>query len=86
MGAWLVGQQYLRVNPFAGLPAAPAVALDTTGRTLTRAQWQYVLHTANGEIPATWIPLLRHHSVGTRRAKQRCQFEVCVARGSRRPS
>ncbi|KVD85831.1 integrase [Burkholderia ubonensis] len=45
MGAWLVGQQYLRVNPFAGLPAAPAVALDTTGRTLTRAQWQYVLQT-----------------------------------------
>ena len=45
MGAWLVGQQYLRVNPFAGLPAAPAVALDTTGRTLTRAQWRYVLQT-----------------------------------------
>ena len=37
MGAWLVGQQYLRVNPFGGLPAAPAVQLDTTGRTLTRA-------------------------------------------------
>ncbi|WP_232427477.1 phage integrase family protein [Burkholderia ubonensis] len=45
MGAWLVGQQYLRVNPFAGLPAAPFVALDTTGRTLKRAQWQYVLQT-----------------------------------------
>ncbi len=45
MGAWLVGQQYLRVNPFGGLPAAPAVQLDTTGRTLTRAQWQYVLQT-----------------------------------------
>lgn len=45
MGAWLVGQKNMRVNPFAGLPAAPAVALDTTGRTLTRAQWQYVLQT-----------------------------------------
>ena len=54
MGAWLVGQQYLRVNPFAGLPAALAVALDTTGRTLMRAQWQCVLHPADGEIPATW--------------------------------
>ncbi|KVD97485.1 hypothetical protein WI90_31150 [Burkholderia ubonensis] len=28
-----------------GLPAAEAAALDTTGRTLTRAQWQYVLQT-----------------------------------------
>lgn len=45
-GAWLVRQQYLRVNPFGGLPAAPAVQLGITGRTLTRAQWQYVLQTA----------------------------------------
>ncbi|WP_268838532.1 phage integrase family protein [Burkholderia sp. WTPI3] len=45
MGAWLVGQQYLRVNPFGGLPAAPSVPIDATGRTLTRAQWQYVLQT-----------------------------------------
>ncbi|MBR8186577.1 integrase [Burkholderia ambifaria] len=45
MGAWLVGQQYLRVNPFAGLPAAPSVPIDATGRTLTRAQWHYVLQT-----------------------------------------
>jgi site-specific recombinase XerD len=52
MGAWLVGQQYLRVNPFGGLPAAPAVQLDTTGRTLTRAQWQYVLQTVLRPAPA----------------------------------
>ncbi|CAM2163103.1 Integrase family protein [Burkholderia cepacia] len=52
MGAWLVGQQYLRVNPFSGLPAAPAVQLDTTGRTLTRAQWQYVLQTVLRPVPA----------------------------------
>ncbi|WP_175914687.1 phage integrase family protein [Burkholderia metallica] len=52
MGAWLVGQQYLRVNPFGGLPAAPAVQLDTTGRTLTRAQWQYVLQTVLRPVPA----------------------------------
>ncbi|RQY49119.1 integrase [Burkholderia stagnalis] len=45
MGAWLVGQQYLRVNPFSGLPAAPSVPIDAIGRTLTRAQWQYVLQT-----------------------------------------
>ncbi len=45
-GAWLVRQQYLRVNPFGGLPAAPAVQLGITGCTLTRAQWQYVLQTA----------------------------------------
>ncbi|RQS03211.1 integrase [Burkholderia sp. Bp9002] len=52
MGAWLVGQQYLRVNPFGGLPAAPAVQLDTTGRTLTRAQWQYVRQTVLRPVPA----------------------------------
>ncbi|WP_241239185.1 phage integrase family protein [Burkholderia stagnalis] len=52
MGSWLVSQQYLRVNPFGGLPAAPAVALDTTGRTLTRAQWQYVLQTVLRPVSA----------------------------------
>ena len=59
MGAWLVGQQYLRVNPFAGLPAAPSVALDTTGRALTRVQWQYVLQTV----------LLFAYATGLRRAE-----------------
>ncbi|WP_256870269.1 site-specific integrase [Burkholderia cenocepacia] len=52
MGAWLVGQQYLRVNPFAGLPAAPSVPIDATGRTLTRAQWQYVLQTVLRPVSA----------------------------------
>lgn len=52
MGAWLVGQQYLRVNPFGGLPAAPSVPIDATGRTLTRAQWQYVLQTVLRPQPA----------------------------------
>ncbi|MCO1362977.1 site-specific integrase (plasmid) [Burkholderia multivorans] len=45
MGEWLVAQQYLRVNPFAGLPASASVPIDATGRSLTRAQWQYVLQT-----------------------------------------
>ncbi|WP_431229157.1 phage integrase family protein [Burkholderia contaminans] len=52
MGAWLVGQQYLRVNPFGGLPAAPSVPIDATGRTLTRAQWQYVLQTVLRPVSA----------------------------------
>ncbi|KUZ80153.1 phage integrase family protein [Burkholderia ubonensis] len=52
MGAWLVGQQYLRVNPFAGLPATPSVPIDATGRTLTRAQWQYVLQTVLRPVSA----------------------------------
>jgi len=52
MGSWLVGQQYLRVNPFAGLPAAPSVPIDAAGRTLTRAQWQYVLQTVLRPVPA----------------------------------
>ncbi len=45
MGAWLVRQQYLRVNPFDGLAAAAPVPIDTAGRTLTHAQWQFVLQT-----------------------------------------
>nr|WP_186183709.1 phage integrase family protein [Burkholderia gladioli] len=45
MGAWLVRQQYLRVNPFDGLAAAAPVPIDTAGRTLTHAQWRYVLQT-----------------------------------------
>ncbi len=45
MGAWLVRQQYLRVNPFDGLAAAVPVPIDTAGRTLTHAQWRYVLQT-----------------------------------------
>ncbi|WP_419761809.1 MULTISPECIES: phage integrase family protein [Burkholderia cepacia complex] len=52
MGRWLVSQQYLRVNPFAGLPAAPSVALDATGRTLTHAQWQFVLQTVLRPVSA----------------------------------
>nr|WP_309288716.1 tyrosine-type recombinase/integrase [Burkholderia sp.] len=52
MGTWLVGQQYLRVSPFGGLPAAPSVPIDATGRTLTRAQWQYVLQTVLRPVSA----------------------------------
>ena len=81
MGAWLVGQQYLRVNPFAGLPAAPSVPIDATGRTLTRAQWQYVLQTVlrpqsafdvSGEDAATKrdaFLLLFAYATGLRRAE-----------------
>lgn len=81
MGAWLVGQQYLRVNPFAGLPAAPSVPIDATGRTLTRAQWQYVLQTVlrpqsafdvSGEDAATArdaFLLLFAYATGLRRAE-----------------
>ncbi|WP_036057727.1 tyrosine-type recombinase/integrase, partial [Burkholderia gladioli] len=55
MGAWLVRQQYLRVNPFDGLAAAAPVPIDTAGRTLTRAQWQFVLQTVWRPEPALGI-------------------------------
>lgn len=55
MGAWLVRQQYLRVNPFDGLAAAAPVPIDTAGRTLTRAQWQFVLQTVWRPDPALGI-------------------------------
>ncbi|WP_414442405.1 phage integrase family protein [Burkholderia sp. 22PA0106] len=37
MGAWLVRQQYLRVNSFDGLAAGAPVPIDTAGRTLKRS-------------------------------------------------
>ncbi len=42
---WLIKQRYLLVNPFDGLPAVPVAepAIDAKGRTLTHAQWRYVL-------------------------------------------
>ncbi|WP_186087658.1 phage integrase family protein [Burkholderia gladioli] len=55
MGAWLVRQQYLRVNPFDGLAAAAPVPIDTAGRTLTRAQWQFVLQTVWRAEPALGV-------------------------------
>ncbi|WP_186020609.1 phage integrase family protein [Burkholderia gladioli] len=55
MGAWLVRQQYLRVNPFDGLAAAAPVPIDTAGRTLTRAQWQFVLQTVWRPEPALGV-------------------------------
>lgn len=44
---WLVKQRYLLVNPFDGLPAVQVAhpAIDAKGRTLTHAQWRYVLQT-----------------------------------------
>ena len=48
---WLVGEGYLRVNPFNGLPDIGAIgpSIDTHGRTLSHAQWQYVLQTVRRE-------------------------------------
>lgn len=45
---WLVGQQYLAANPFAGLrPVAAPAAINVAGRTLTHAQWQFVLQASS---------------------------------------
>ena len=44
MCSWLVRQRYLASNPFDGLPRFNGFTpIDATGRTLTHAQWQYVL-------------------------------------------
>ena len=74
MGKWLLGEQYLKVNPFSGLPAAAPVALDTTGRTLTHAQWQYVLQTVMRPVPDAAeqrdaFLLLFAYATGLRRAE-----------------
>jgi site-specific recombinase XerD len=48
MRSWLVGQQYLAANPFAGLrPVTAPAAIDVAGRTLTHAQWQFVLQASS---------------------------------------
>lgn len=68
---WLVGEQYLRVNPFHGLPKvdSDAPAIDTGGRTLTHAQWRFVLQ-------ATRAPL---EGPGTTHAQQRDYFALLFA-------
>ncbi|NMV39858.1 phage integrase family protein [Ralstonia insidiosa] len=77
MCSWLVDERYLLVNPFRGVPtvdvSAPAI-IDVTGRTLTHAQWQYVLQTVTR---VTYTPselrdyfaLLLAYATGLRRAE-----------------
>ncbi|WP_244128273.1 tyrosine-type recombinase/integrase [Burkholderia gladioli] len=76
MGAWLVRQQYLRVNPFDGLAAAELVPIDTAGRTLTHAQWRYVLQSVWQAEPA--IGTERNRSAAARGA-QRDAFVLLLA-------
>jgi site-specific recombinase XerD len=49
---WLVKEQYLRVNPFHGLQKVDgtAPAIDTSGRTLTHAQWRFVLQATRASL------------------------------------
>ncbi|WP_334001457.1 phage integrase family protein [Burkholderia gladioli] len=76
MGAWLVRQQYLRVNPFDGLAAAAPVPIDTAGRTLTHAQWRYVLQTVWQPDRALGGPQDRSDAA---RAAQRDAFVLLLA-------
>ncbi|WP_244103190.1 phage integrase family protein [Burkholderia gladioli] len=81
MGAWLVRQQYLRVNPFDGLAAAAPVPIDTAGRTLTRAQWQFVLQTVWRPEPALRIGAGRTDvaRLAETRARERDAFLLLLA-------
>lgn len=74
--SWLVEEQYLLVNPFHGLQkvdnAKPLV--DVTGRTLTHAQWRFVLQTVSrvSLTPAQqrdYFALLFAYATGLRRAE-----------------
>lgn len=47
MCRWLVERRYLATNPFSGVAGTPVdPKIDTSGRTLTHAQWAYVLRSA----------------------------------------
>lgn len=75
MFSWLVGQRYLASNPFDGLPRSSEVeAVNTTGRTLTHAQWKYVLQTTRRieytpEEQRDHFTLLFAYATGLRRAE-----------------
>ncbi|WP_322058467.1 phage integrase family protein [Paraburkholderia sp. J63] len=80
MCAWLVGERYLLVNPFAGLPAIDTgrAPIDTAGRTLTHAQWAYVLQTVQRPLASPtctaaehrdYFALLFAYATGLRRAE-----------------
>jgi integrase len=76
MCSWLVKQRYLLVNPFDGLPAVPvaAPAIDAHGRTLTHAQWRYVLQTVTRPAytppeQRDYFALLLAYATGLRRGE-----------------
>jgi site-specific recombinase XerD len=73
--SWLVGQQYLLSNPFSGLQRATTpTAIDVRGRSLTHAQWQYVLQ-ATSRIEhdratlRNYFALLLAYATGLRRSE-----------------
>jgi site-specific recombinase XerC len=78
--SWLVEEQYLQVNPFHGLQKVDSAKplVDVTGRTLTHAQWRFVLQAARrpldvpGFTPAQqrdYFALLFAYATGLRRAE-----------------
>ncbi|KVS41118.1 hypothetical protein [Burkholderia ubonensis] len=69
MGTWLVGQQYLRVNPFAGLPAAPSVPLDATGRMLPTSAFHAATESTAAAIARDAFGPLFAYATGLRRAE-----------------
>lgn len=76
MCAWLVKQQYLVQNPFDGQPvvALDTFEIDTAGRTLTHAQWRYLLQTTTRlawtvEEQRDHFALLFAYLTGLRRAE-----------------
>jgi integrase len=72
--SWLVEEQFLRVNPFHGLQKVDSAKplVDVTGRTLTHAQWRFVLQTVSrvSLTPAQqrdYFALLFAYATGLRR-------------------
>lgn len=76
MCSWLVEEHYLLVNPFHGLQKVDSAKplVDVTGRTLTHAQWRFVLQTVCrvSFTPAQqrdYFALLFAYATGLRRAE-----------------
>jgi site-specific recombinase XerD len=75
MCSWLVEERYLASNPFHGLPRFEGIdEIDATGRTLTHAQWKYVLQTTRRvtytpEEQRDHFTLLFAYATGLRRAE-----------------
>jgi site-specific recombinase XerD len=75
MCSWLVEERYLASNPFHGLPRFEGIdEIDATGRTLTHAEWKYVLQTTrrvtySPEEQRDHFTLLFAYATGLRRAE-----------------
>ncbi|WP_244127888.1 hypothetical protein [Burkholderia gladioli] len=79
MGAWLVRQQYLHVNPFEGLAAAAPVPIDTAGRR-PLCRWSSSRPTCSTARSTIWSRRSRLRPSGTSACRKAMRGRSSVAK------